>query len=331
MGTAPATWGQTGAPRKQVRSLARLEPQGGLITVGVRPGQRIDRILVKQGDTVEAGAALAVLEGHAAAEAQLALAQAQKAAADDQRDRKRKQLVLERQLFDRRMQVRLEAAQNIYNTLEARLQKLLAAQRQLDAQPPQGMTAKERSEFDLTVDNLRADSYRAYQALQEVKIARDAAGAQRALEDQALADTAPEARVLDRQVAQAQAALDVLTVTAPGAGEVLELAAHAGEVSSGPLLFLGDLTTMVARAEVDQSDVGPIQVGDPAEVLILGKVVPGKVSQVGRLVGGNALRNVDPRSPQDLRVVHVAVTLDDSTLAARYVSLQAEVTIKPAR
>ena len=64
-----------------VHALARLEPLSGLIIIGGRPGARIERIEVGQGDKIAAGQLLAILEGHDQARAQLALAEAQKARA----------------------------------------------------------------------------------------------------------------------------------------------------------------------------------------------------------------------------------------------------------
>ncbi len=78
----PAPGGAGGAT---VHALARLEPKGGLIVVGVRPGTRVNQVLVAQGDLVKAGQALGVIEGHEAARFQLALAEARKADAISRR------------------------------------------------------------------------------------------------------------------------------------------------------------------------------------------------------------------------------------------------------
>src|SRR5215831_10967469 len=50
--------------RSEIRALARLEPSSGLIAVGARPGVRVERVLVEEGQAVKAGDLLAVLEGH---------------------------------------------------------------------------------------------------------------------------------------------------------------------------------------------------------------------------------------------------------------------------
>jgi hypothetical protein len=53
--------------RTSVHALARLEPAGGLIVGGARPGIRIERVLVAAGDLVQASQPLAILEGQAEA------------------------------------------------------------------------------------------------------------------------------------------------------------------------------------------------------------------------------------------------------------------------
>src|SRR5947209_4723331 len=65
------------APTGAIHALARLEPASGLIVVGARPGTRVERIQVAQGDLVTPGQVLAVLEGHDQGQAQLALAEGQ--------------------------------------------------------------------------------------------------------------------------------------------------------------------------------------------------------------------------------------------------------------
>src|SRR4051812_43774786 len=45
-GTSPGTL----ASRPVVHALGRLEPESGIVTVGVRPGVRVDRVAVKVGE-----------------------------------------------------------------------------------------------------------------------------------------------------------------------------------------------------------------------------------------------------------------------------------------
>jgi HlyD family secretion protein len=331
-GPGPAT-----AARSVVHALARLEPEAGIITVGARAGSRIEKIAVKEGDQVSAGAELAVLEGNAQAELQLQLAEAQKKNADTQRSLAREKLVVERQREDEQ----LDREDRIRkDRLESQAKVIDLAKRRLDTSKEiyktMGQSAQGKVKYDLDMASYQAEaeSYKAQQDLKELKeqqVNRELVVRRRKVEDKQLADDGPDADVLDRQVELARAGLDPFKVRAPAGGRILGVLAHVGEVSPGPLLYMGDLSAMTAVAEVYQSDVPDVKVGDPAEAVILGRKVTGKVTRIGRLVGKNTLASLDPRALQDRRVVTVIIRLDDAAPAADYVNMEVEVTIRPQR
>ena len=175
---------------------------------------------------------------------------------------------------------------------------------------------------------LRPELSRAEIQLKEFETSLELLDRQRKLEDEANRDDAPESVVLERQVELARADLASAEVRAPVTGRVLAVSAHAGEVSFGPLLTLGDVQTMVARAEVFQTDVLDVAVGDPAEVFILGRTVAGAVTRVGATVSRNTITSLDPADLADRRVVEVVVRLADPVIAARLVNMQVEVAIR---
>ena len=181
---------------------------------------------------------------------------------------------------------------------------------------------------DMLSAQLRAELARTEIQLKEFEASLDQLESQRRLEDELNADDSPESVVLDRQVELARADLASAEVRAPVAGRVLSVSIHAGEVSPGPLLTLGDVRTMVARAEVFQTDVLDVAVGDPAEVFILGRSVPGEVTRVGAIVAKHTITSLDPADLADRRVVDVVVRLADPALAARLVNMQVEVAIR---
>src|SRR5262249_15033575 len=147
---------------------------------------------------------------------------------------------------------------------------------------------------DMLAAQLRAELGKAELQLKELEVSLELLDRQRKLEDAQAADDTPDLAVLDRQVELARVDLAQSEVRAPLAGRVLTVLARAGEVSAGPLLTIGDLRTMVARAEVFQSDVLEVAPGDPAEVDILGQKVAGEVTRVGRTVGRNTITSLDP-------------------------------------
>ena len=92
---------------------------------------------------------------------------------------------------------------------------------------------------------------------------------------------------------------------------------------------MGDLSAMVAIAEVFQTDISRLRTGDPAAVQVLDQSVTGKVTSIGSIVGRHQLTNLDPRALQDRRVVKVTIALDNPALTARFVNMEVEAAIKP--
>jgi HlyD family secretion protein len=310
-----------------IHALARLEPASGLIVVGARPGARIEKIQVAQGDIVEPGQVLALTEGRDQAQAQLALAEAQKRRAEHQRSMQKQKLALEREQSDKLQAAKLQAATRVFGSkqhwgeIEA-LYKQLAADKNLPA----------RDRFDIMLRYYQAENenIRGELEIKGFEIARELTPKQRKLEDGELGDEGPDVTLLDRQIDLARAGLSQTEVKAPAGGRILEILAHAGEVSGGPLLELGDLSVMVATAEVYQSDVPLLKVGDPATVQVLDRSVAGKVTRIGSVVGKNQLLSLDPRALQDRRVVKVTISLDDAELARRLVNMEVDVAIRPS-
>jgi HlyD family secretion protein len=280
---------------------------------------------VEEGEQVSPGAVLAVLEGREAARIQLDLATAQKKRAEHQRQLRKDALAVERGQSDRTRQPRLDAAKKLAEISKERFTKGSALYNQF------GATLQGRDRFDAenALFQVEVQSIRADLEAKLLEAGLDAEQRKRQVEDRELADGA-DFEVLDRQIDLARTALDQTESRAPQAGRILKILARPGEISAGPILQMGDVSRMVATAEVYQSDVPAVQVGDPAEVILLGQRVAGQVTRIGSLVGKNQLTSVDPRALRDLRVVLVTIQLDDSTIASRYVNMEVEVVIRPS-
>ena len=335
------TAGQSGekVAQSQVRALARLEPESGLIVIGARPGARIEKVAVADGDDVQPGKLLAVLEGHDQRARQLALAEAQRDAAGFQRRLRREQLALERARFDRLKQTRLDGLRFIVSDLKSKVGPATDASKGEQDSKTKGSQVKAASSplgggmvppimQDMLAAQLRAELMKTEVQLKELEVSLELLDRQRKFEDEQAADDTPDTVVLDRQIELARADLAQTEVHAPTGGRVLVVLARAGEVSSGPLLTLGDLGSMVARAEVFQTDALDVTAGDSAEVTILGRSVAGEVVRVGTTVGKNIVTSLDPSALADRRVVEVVVRLADPALAARLVNMQVEVAIR---
>jgi HlyD family secretion protein len=325
----PETSTQTGGKTLalgDVHALARLEPSSGMVVVGARPGARIERILAVQGDSVAAGQVLAILEGHDAAQLQVGMAEAKKKQVNHERLLKKKTLTVEREQFDLTQKAKLDSARRVFASkqqfaLIESLHKQLADNKTL--------SPTDRFEIEIKYFEAEAQNVRGELEVKSFEIAQQLAPKQRKLEDEELADTNPELELLDRQIELARANLAQTEIKAPLKGQMLEVLARAGEISSGVVLTIGDLAAMVATAEVDQADVPRLKLGDAASVQVLDQAVAGKVTRIGSVVGKNQLTNIDPRALQDRRVVKVMIALDQPEPARRFVNMEVEVTIKP--
>ncbi len=267
---------------------------------------------------------MAILEGHEEALARLALAEGQKTHALHKRSVEKQKLALEREQFDRVQKSKLESAMRVFSSKQ-RFDEITKLYKGLQE------TLKGKDRFDLELryfeaetQNLRGElEIKSYQIAQELVPPPAQAGGRRA------GEKGTDLDLLDRQIDLARAGLAQVEVRAAQGGQILELLAHAGEVSSGPLLAMGYLSAMVAQAEVFQTDIPRLQIGDLATVHVLDQEITGKVTRIGLIAGKNLLTNVDPRALQDRRVVKVVIGLDSPALAARFVNMEVEVAIKP--
>jgi len=153
----------------------------------------------------------------------------------------------------------------------------------------------------------------------------------------AIADSILEAELLTRDVARAQlryaqAELARSTVRAPFDGQVLEIHARTGErVGPKGILELGRTDEMYAIAEVYETDVRRIKVGQRARVSspALEAPIDGVVERVGMKIGKLDALSTDPAARTDARVVEVEIRLEDSEPVKALTNLQVEIAIAP--
>ncbi|XGV86941.1 MAG: HlyD family efflux transporter periplasmic adaptor subunit [Limnothrix sp. BL-A-16] len=145
----------------------------------------------------------------------------------------------------------------------------------------------------------------------------------------ALAEVAAARAARDR----AAAALERAYLRAPSDGQILKIHARAGEkIGESGLLDLAQTDRMVAVAEVYQTDVGLVRVGQPATVV--GQAVQGSlrgtVTQVGLQVLQQNVFSNQPGENLDRRVVEVRILLDPASTARvrSLTNLQVEVSIE---
>lgn len=123
----------------------------------------------------------------------------------------------------------------------------------------------------------------------------------------------------DARLEQAKATLDRRQIKAPYAGEVLQVKARVGEyytagASEAPIV-LGDTTSLRARMDVDERDIGKVKIGQAAYVRVdayPGVKFTGKVAEIGRRMGRKNVRTDDPTERLDTKILEVVVNLDDA-------------------
>jgi HlyD family secretion protein len=146
----------------------------------------------------------------------------------------------------------------------------------------------------------------------------------------ALSKAMAELRVAETQLAAAVARLELSVIRAPSAGQVLRIFTYPGEkIGASPILQMGDTDRMYVIAEVHETDIGAVRVGQSAVVTspALQKALAGTVEEIGWLVSRNNVLDVDPRADIDTRVVEVRVRLEDSAAVANLSNLKVHVKI----
>lgn len=245
--------------------------KGTIVTVSSRVSARVEELLVNEGDQVQAGQVIAKLESKEL-EAQFAQAKANLAAAEAKlaglKAGSRPQQIAQAGADTVQAEANLDNARKGYERMAMLYEKGAISAEQLDA---------------------------AQTTLAVAQAQYEAAG-------QSLSMTQEGSRIEDVQVAEAQAeqaaaalknaqlALDNAVIKAPGDGVVAVRSIDAGEsVTVGQSLFnIVNLHDVWVAANIDESDVGKISVGQPVDVTIdaySGKTFQGEVREVGAATG----------------------------------------------
>ena len=312
-------------PIRTVTALGRLEPIGEVRTIAApmaSAGQAtLLRLLVDRGDQVKAGQLLAVLDNQPQLENGVAVARAELNLA-------RSRLAIARAdagsgEASQQAKVRsLEAQQRTAATEARRYESLFASG---------AISAEDRDTRQLNLDTITA-------ALQEARVllsrqqARSTAGAggidldveasQRSLEQ------------AEANLKRASAARDDNLIQAPIDGTVLQVLARAGEApGSGGILQIGQVRRMQVVAEVYESDLQRVKLGQPVQITspALQGPLQGRVGSIGAIVLRQSVINTDPSANNDNRVVEVEAPLTEESngRAAGFTNLQVRAVIGP--
>lgn len=332
--------------RVEVAALGRLEPQGEVVRVGGPGGDRISRLMVAEGDTVQAGQVLAYLESYEErlaerdyAATQLAEAERRLQAETTYGQAKIQEAQTRLQQVDRPRSFEMEAQQATVRQFEAELD--LANEDLQRSQSLYGEGAIARQELDRQITEVRQKQEQlnnAQATLVRLETTRDTdmqnaqAQVQMAQADLPLAQVQAAVESARQNLNLAQARLERTVIRAPNAGRVLRILAQAGEaIGNDGILDLGDTSQMFVVAEVYETDVGLVKVGQPAVITSRNGAfetpLSGQVSEIGWQIFKNDVLDDDPAANADARVVEVKIRLDQSDSVEALTNLQVDVRI----
>ncbi len=338
---------------KTVTALGRLEPQGEVINLSAPTstnGNRVEQLLVQEGDRVKKGQIIAILDGYdrlkaalAEAEEQIRVAEAQLAQVEA--GAKQGEILAQQAEIARlaaNQQGELEAQRATIARLAAEVANAEVENQRYEALYRDGaVSASQRDSKRLTLETARRSLQQAEVTAQRLQSVRSPELAVATATLNRIAEVRPVdvavAQVdVDRAIAaanQARASLEQATVKAPQDGIVMKLHTRAGEVvGSNGIAELGQTSQMMAVAEVYQSDVSKVKPGQGA--IVTSDSIPGElrgtVQRIGWQVQRQQVINSDPSENIDARIVEVYVALDaaSSQKAAKFTNLQVQVVIQ---
>jgi HlyD family secretion protein len=335
-----------------VTALGRLEPQGEVIQVGASTStqeNRISQLLVNKGDHVEAGQIIAILDSRDRLQATLDQMQkdrqvaqarlAQVEAGAKPGEVRAQQAEIAR--LEANQSASIMAQQSAVERLAAEAQNAqIEAQRYRTLYQQGAISASQQDSKQLILETAQPSLQQAQaeltrlQSTQLPELDRARATLSQISEVRSV-DVAVLQAELDRAISavrQAEANLEQSYVRAPQNGFVLDIYTRAGEViSNHGILEIGQIDQMYAIAEIYQSDIQKIRIGQSVRVTseALPNVLRGIVDQIDRKVRQQTVINTDPSANIDARVIEVYVRLDkpSSQIAENFTNLQVQVEI----
>lgn len=337
---------------KTVTALGRLEPRGEVIKISApisAQGSRVEQLLVNEGDWVKAQQVIAILDSRnrlqtAVDEAteQVRVAQANLArvkAGAKTGEIEAQQATIARIEVERRNDIEAQTA--TVARLEAELENArIEYQRHHMLYGTGAISASLRDSKHLEMETAQKRLQEASASLNRIRLAQQ----QQLNEAKATLERIAEVRPVDVEVAAAevaaseaalkrtQANLEQAEVRVPQEGQVIEIHTRPGElVSSQGIAEIGQTSQMYAVAEVYESDISKIELGQQARVSSnsLPYELQGSVEQIGLQIQRQEVINTDPSANIDARIVEVRVRLDQvsSQKVVGLTNLQVKVVI----
>ena len=342
---------------KQVVALGKLIPKGEVIKLSVANAEdsRVNQILVEEGDRVEKNQTIAILQG---------LENRQRDLEEAEKTVELAQAQLAQTLAGETKQAELAAQRANISRLESQLRNETAEKQasiaSVEAQLKQARLTYNRNQ------SLQKDGAVSQQTLDEAQESLEMAQAnlnerkaqlkntqqslnQEITQEQEILAQLQEIRPVDVRVAeieleraviaveQRKAALEDTKVKVPISGQILRINTRVGEQvnTSQGIVELGRTKEMYAIAEVYETDIGKVKIGQPAIISseyggFEGKL-QGTVEHLGLQVGTKQLSesSQDPTQDENSRIVEVKIRIDpqDSQKVAGLTNMKVRVEI----
>jgi len=329
---------------RAISALGRLEPQGEVIKVASPSAlgtSRIVKLLVKEGDMVKQGQVIAVLDSYDRSVA--ALLQAQSQAQESERNLAKVRAGAKSGDIIAQEGNVLSAAANI-KVLEANATRIRSEleiagrdyNRFLQVYKEGAISQTVLDTYRLKVETLQGQFTQAEQQIQQAQF--------QLRQSQGLLNSVREVRPTDVQFAEAQLQtaivnvkkaevdLDLSQVRAPIDGQVLKINSKTGEVVSqtNGVMDLGNTKQMYVVAEIYETDIGKIKVGQKATIQseAFDGEITGKVDSIGLRIAKNDVLGTDPAAKTDARIIEIKIKLDDSQKVSGLTNLQVRVKVE---
>ncbi|MEW6131065.1 MAG: efflux RND transporter periplasmic adaptor subunit [Acidobacteriota bacterium] len=282
-----------------VAAPGRVEPISEEIKVSSEIRGKLQEVRVEEGDLVKRGQIIAVLvNDDYQAEVDSAVAQL-----------KQKEAELRRVINGARQQERREAWQGVEEA-KAQMENAQAEMNRRRALYEKGVIAREesdRAEREFKVTKARFDA-----AAERHSFVDDEARE----EDRAKAEA--EVALSRARLDEVKAILEKCFVRAPIDGVILRKHMKSGESVSemreNPIVTMADISKLRVRVDVDEADIGKLQIGQRAYVTaeaFAGEKFYGRIVRIGQLLGKKNIRTDEPTERVDTKILETLIELED--------------------
>lgn len=299
---------------RTITAEGKLEARPGAeMNVGTAMTARIERFLVYEGDTVDQGQVIAILDSKdlaaqlRQAEAQLSVAQAKRkeiAAGARVEEIKQAQAILQRTQAERSL------AENEFSRISKLYSKNFVSRSILDnAESASKVTMARVTEAEEHLRLLQSGPRPETLALHEAHVSQ-----------------------AEANLHYVRSLLDKTRVVSPISGILIERYLDAGEVAmpEKPLVVIADTNQLRVNAEVDETDAGRLHLGDPVEVSAYafpGQVYKARIEEIADYVGKREIKPNNPAVNLGLKIIQVKIALLEKTPLK--LGMTVDVTINP--